>query len=142
MQHVTETIADNIEDVPEDFRTEKAKPNALPGPSTNPATNLLIADIALRGIGRIMRNSVQKSVLRTRYDRRKAAEAIENRSIVTTLAIYGVTKFATRSIPGAALVAGGLLAKTVYDRSRSRVEAKRAGDQLVNQFAEEKSEEK
>ncbi len=137
MQHLTETIADEIEDVPAAARTERAKPNALPGPSTNPATNLLIADIALRGVGRILRNSVQKSVLRTRYDNRKASDIVDNRSIVTTLAIYGVTKIATRSVPGALLVGGGLLAKTLYDRGKSRNAAKRDGEKVINRMAED-----
>lgn len=135
MQHVTETIADEIEDAPAALRTQRAKPNALPGPSTNPATNLLIADIAMRGIGRIVRHSLQKGVLRTRYDREKASEIVENRSIVSTLAIYGVTKLATRSVPGALLVSGGLLAKTLYDRSKSRVRARHEGDKTLNKVA-------
>ena len=36
------------------------------------------------------------------------------------------TRIATRSVPGAILVGGGLLAKTLYDRKRARDEEKRA----------------
>ena len=101
------------------------KPDALPGPSTNPATNLLIADIVMRGVGRAVRKSLHKSVLRTGYSRDKAKEIVEDRSVVRTLALYGATRFATRSTPGALLVGGGLLVKSLYDRGVSRREAKR-----------------
>ena len=77
------------------------KPDALPGPSTNPATNLLIADIVMRGVSRAVRKSLHKSVLRTGYSRDKAKEIVEDRSVVRTLALYGATRFATRSTPGA-----------------------------------------
>lgn len=138
MQHVTETIADTIDEAPQKLQEKRGKPNKLPGPSTNPATNLLIADIAMRGVGRIVRHSLQKGVLRTRYDRDKARDIVDNRSIVSALAIYGVTKLATRSVPGALLVGGGLLAKTLYDRSKSRVVSRRKGEKVIDRIAEDK----
>lgn len=136
-QHITETIADAVEPAAQDAASE-AKPDALPGPSTNPATNLIIADIVMRGVGRVVRNSLHKGVLRTRYSQDKARKIVENRSVVQTLAIYGVTKLATRSVPGALLVGSGLIAKTLYDRGQSRREAKRKGDKQLDHMAEEK----
>lgn len=137
-EHITDTAAEAIEpeaqDVVDNVRT---KPDALPGPSTNPATNLIIADIVMRGVGRIVRNSLHKGVLRTRYSRDKAKNIVENRSAVQTLAIYGITKIATRSVPGALLVGGGLVAKTLYDRGQSRRVAKKRGDEQLDKMAEE-----
>jgi hypothetical protein len=40
-------------------------------------------------------------------------------------------------VPGALLVGGGLLAKTLYDRSQSRRAARRAGDKALAKQAEE-----
>ena len=135
-QHITETAADAIETEVQSLKSAQ-KPDKLPGPSTNPATNLLIADIAMRGVGRIVRNSLHKGVLRTRYSQDKAKAIVENRSVINTLAVYGVTKLATRSVPGALLVGGGLLVKTLYDRGKSRMEARRAGDDTMDDFAGE-----
>jgi hypothetical protein len=42
-----------------------------------------------------------------------------------------VARVATRSVPGALLVGGGLLAKTLYDRSISRRKARRRGDKTL-----------
>ena len=136
-KHITEIAADKVESQAMQLQGSP-KPNKLPGPSTNPATNLIIADIAIRAIGRVVRRSLHKGVLRTRYSRDLASDIVENRSIATTLAIYGITKVATRSVPGALLVSTGLIAKTVYDRSLSRSAARSAGDAVMEQFAKEK----
>lgn len=133
-KHITERAASVVE---ESTKTLKSKPEKLPGPSTNPATNLIIADIVIRGAGRIVRNSLHKGVLRTRYSRDKATNIVENRSVVNTLALYGVSKLATRSLPGAVLVGSGLLVKTLFDRSQSRRAARKAGDKTMDELAEE-----
>jgi hypothetical protein len=109
----------------------------IPGPSTNPATNLIILDIAMRGASLIAGRAVQRSLLRTRYQREKAAEIVEGRTMVASLAATGAARVATRSIPGFLLVAGGLFAKAVLDRTLSRREsAKRGEKQLTEQAAQ------
>lgn len=109
----------------------------VPGPSTNPQTNALIHEIVLRSVGRVARKSVEKGLLARRYGFEVAKDAVDNRSIVSTLLSYGVTKVATRSVPGAVLVGGGLLAKTLFDRSQSRRAAKRAGDAAIRETAQD-----
>lgn len=131
-KHITDTLASGISKAGGNPRTGK-----VPGPSPNPATNALIHDIALRSAGRIARLALEKGLLGKRYGAQFAKEAVENRSLLHTVAAYGVTKIATRSVPGAALVGGGLLLKTLYDRSQSRREARRAGDKALAQQAEE-----
>ncbi|MGB3377490.1 hypothetical protein [Allopontixanthobacter sediminis] len=111
--------------------------NEIAGPSPNPSTNLIIHDIALRSMGRFVRLTLEKGLLSRRYDRTQAKAIVENRSLIHTLAAYGVTKLATRSLPGAAIVGGGLIAKTLYDRSKSRRSAQRAGDKALAEQAEE-----
>ncbi|WFL76272.1 hypothetical protein P7228_09705 [Altererythrobacter arenosus] len=119
-------------------RVVKQQTGGMPGPSTNPATNILIADIVLRGAGRIMRNSMQKGMLRAGYDRETAREMINNRTMASSLILYGASKIATRSIPGALLVGGGLIAKTLYDRGLSKREARRRGEKQIEQMTEKK----
>jgi len=105
------------------------------GPSTNPATNLIIHDIALRSAGRLSRMAVEKAVLGKQYGTKFAKEAVENRSMLQTLAAYGVTKVATRSVPGALVVGTGLALKVLFDRSQSKRKARREGDRSLRRQA-------
>ena len=113
------------------------RPGGMPGPSTNPATNILIADIALRGAGRLMRNSLQKGMLRAGYSKQTASDMINNRTMLSSLILYGASKVATRSIPGALAIGGGLLAKTLYDRGLSRRDARRRGTKQLEEMSDD-----
>ena len=110
-------------------------PNHVPGPSTNPATNLIIQDIAMRAGGRLMRHAVEKGLLRGRYGGSGAKAIVENRSLVNTLLSGLIARYATRSLPGAAIIGTGLAAKTLYDRRQSKKAAKRAGDKTMRKMA-------
>lgn len=105
------------------------------GPSPNPATNLLIHDILLRSGGRLLRLGLEKGLLRNRYGKSAAKEMVENRSMGQMLASYAVARLATRSVPGAIVVGGGLLAKTLLDRRHSRRTARRKGDKALREQA-------
>ncbi len=107
---------------------QEGRVNAMTGPSTDPATNLLIADLVIRGITRITRKTMHKGILRKSYSPQKAEQLSEARSIVSTLALYGMSRIATKSVPGALLVSGGLLAKTLYDRGKSKRLVKEPGE--------------
>ncbi len=108
-------------DQPASDPAEKEMPEVTPtGPSTNPGTNLLIADIVLRGASSLFRKNVESRVAEANYGPEQAQETLDGRTILTTLALYGASKIATRSVPGLALVAGGLVLKTLYDRGKSR----------------------
>jgi hypothetical protein len=107
----------------------------IPGPSTNPATNLIILDIAMRGASLIAGRAVQRALLRTRYQREKAAEIVEGRTMVSALAATSAARVATRSIPGFLLVAGGLFAKAVLDRTLTRRESVRRGEKQLSEQA-------
>ena len=88
----------------------------VPGVSPNPMTNLVIADLLLRGGGQLLRHAVERNVLGIRFSKDKAAKLIKGRSMTQTLIGTAIARIATRSVPGAILVGGGLLAKTLYDR--------------------------
>jgi hypothetical protein len=104
------------------------------GPSPNPMTNLIIADVALRGGGRLLRHVVERTLLGVKYPPEKAREIVKGRSMAQALVGTAVARVATRSVPGALLVGGGLLAKALYDRSK-RGKAKAAGDGAVDEPA-------
>lgn len=112
----------------------------VPGPSSNPATNLLILDIAMRGASMIFGRTIEKAVLSARYRPEKAADIVKGRTLVHSMAATSAARMATRSVPGFLLVTGGLLAKAVFDRSLSRREAVRRGEKALADRAENAGE--
>ena len=103
----------------------------VPGPSPNPATNVLIAEILVRSGGRLARRAMEKGLLKARFEREQAVAIVEGRGLSHSLVSTAVARVATRSVPGALLVSGGLLAKTLYDRSISRRKARRRGNKAL-----------
>lgn len=90
-------------------------------PSPNPATNLIIADILVRGVSTLVRKSVEKKVAKASLeDEADAQNMLDSKTLLTTLGLYGASKLATRSPAGLGVVAGGLLIKTLYDRGKAR----------------------
>lgn len=98
----------------------KVNPTDLSGPSPNVQTNLAIADIALRGSSMVARLAIERALLGKRYEPRKAKRILKGRSIAETMLHAGLARVALTSIPGAIIVGGGMIAKTLYDRNRSR----------------------
>ena len=125
--HLTDKVSDAIARVEREATNE----TTVPGPSPNPATNLLIHEIVLHSAGRLTRHTLEKALLGRKYGSQFAKDAVENRSIVHTLAADGVTKYATKSVPGALIVGMGLLGKTLFDRSQSRRKARRQGEKRI-----------
>ena len=108
----------------------------VPGPSSNPATNLLIIDVAMRGASMVFWRGMEKALLRARYNPDKASDIVKGRSMIQSAAATGAARLATRSVPGFLLVGGGLIAKAIFDRSLSRRESTRRGEeQLAEQAA-------
>jgi hypothetical protein len=94
--------------------------SGLPLPSTDPATNFLIADIVLRAAGDFARERIEKKTLAHTYSRAAAEDIVGGQSLAKTIALYGISRIATRSPAGLALVAGGLILKALYDRGKNR----------------------
>lgn len=101
-----------------------------PGPSPNPMTNIILTDLALRGGGRLLRQVVEKGLLGVKYPQDKAHKLISGRSMAGSLIATAVARVATRSVPGALLVGGGLLAKTLYDRRKGAAAREKGEAQL------------
>lgn len=108
----------------------------IPAPSPNPMSNLLLADIALRGGGQLLRHAVERTLLGVRYSPDKARDIVKGRSMAQTLIGTALARVATRSVPGAILIGGGLLAKTLYDRSRNARAAKADGEAAIAEQAD------
>jgi len=98
----------------------------VPVPSSNPATNLIIAEIVLRSLSILARDEVEKRVAKASYgDDDRAKEVLRGRTVFSTLALYGAGKLATRSPLGLGLVASSLVGKTLYDRGKARQRRRR-----------------
>ena len=104
---------------------QTANAPAIPGPSNSNATNLAIAEVLMSGVSRLMRRSMRQEMLSKTHDKETAREMAASRSLLSGLAIYGASRLATRSVPGALLVAGGLALKTLYDRGGARQKRER-----------------
>ena len=89
-------------------------------PSPDPNTNLLIADIVVRGTGLLARRKLKDRMLLEEYDPEEVARFKDGRGILRTIGLYGASRLATGSMPGLALVAGGLAMKSLYDRGKAR----------------------
>ena len=131
-KHITDRMGDALEDATDSMPSQK---EPVPGPSPNASTNLVINDILLRGVGRLTRQTVEKAILGRQYSKEFAKDVVENRSLVQTLAAYGVTKVATRSVPGALAVGAGLALKVLFDRTQSRRDARREGRKALRKNA-------
>ncbi len=113
-------------------RTGKALSDPIThGPSPNPATNLVLADVAMRSGGELLRMGVEAALLGRRYGGRKARKAAAGRTLKQTIVGAALGRIATRSVPGALLVGGGMLAKTLYDRTQDGRKARAKGEQDI-----------
>ena len=106
------------------------------GPSPNPMTNLIIADLALRGGGQLLRHAVERTMLGTKFGKGKAKDIVKGRTMAQTLIGTAMARIAMRSVPGAILVGGGLLAKTLFDRRQGRAKARHEGALEIEAQAE------
>ena len=119
---------DRRETVPVDNVVEDRSADVA-GPSPNPASNLIMADILIRAGSYVVRSAVEKGLLKGRYGKDTAREILRNRSAVQTFASFAAAKVASRSVPGAAIVGSGIAAKTLFDLSskrRARLKGERA----------------
>lgn len=135
--HVTDKASDKLSSLAAPLADTKG-PGTL-GLSPNPATNMFIADIAMRGVSQIVRNTLHKSVLQNKYGPDKAKKIVENKSLTRSLMLLAASRVATKSVPGAALVGGGLIAKALLERSQAkrkgRGKVKAKGEQTLEKMA-------
>lgn len=93
---------------------------ALPAPSANPVTNLIITDIVLRGGLRLMRRTLEHFIIGAKHSPDEAHAVMKRSTLTKSLLSSALARYATRSPQGAILVGGGLLVKVLYDRARDK----------------------
>ena len=105
---------------------QRDAPDAVPalGPSPNPDTNLLIAEIVLGAVTFVSREAAARALLGKQYTQAFAKKAMKDRSTAHRVTRFAATRLAARSLPGLALVGTGLVAKTLFDRSQHKRKAK------------------
>ncbi len=102
-------------------RKDRAKAVPVAGPSPDPVTNLVLADIVLRGAGALARHGVERALVGRGYTPEKGKAVLDQkRTLGQTLIGAALSRVATRSVPGAIVVGGGMLAKTLYDRHQQK----------------------
>ena len=105
-------------------------------PAATPITNMILADLVLRGGTALLRRAVDTSLLgraggavvekamgNSKTGGKaggKADKGSKGRSMGQTLLGTVAVRIATRSVPGAIIVGGGLLAKALYDRKKAK----------------------
>jgi hypothetical protein len=107
----------------------------VPGLSPDPMTNLVLSDVVLRTGGTVLRHAVERAMLGKAYTPAKAQKVISGRSIGQTLVGAALARVATTSVPGAIVVGGGLLAKTLYDFQKGTRRARAEGEAEIKKQA-------
>lgn len=94
--------------------------------SDGSATNWALAGIVAGGASDLLRKTIEKRAGGAAPKPGKdELRELDGKTIITTLGLYGASRLATRSVGGLVAVAGGLLAKTLYDRGKARQRRKR-----------------
>lgn len=114
----------------------KSRPPERPSPSPNLATDLLIADIALRGFARLTRLYMERQLAKAKHDPAEVDKEIDRRSITTVMVHAALARIATRSVPGALAVGGWLAGKVLLERRKQK-----KADALAEKEAQEVSPE-
>ena len=76
-------------------------------------SNRLLARIARQGGGKLLNLAVGRLLP---AEEKAEKVPLHKRSLTKGIAGAAITKIATRSVPGAIVVGGGLIAKALYDR--------------------------
>jgi hypothetical protein len=135
----TGSKAKKARDAPDKGDQTEPVRNGLDRPSPDPATNLLIADLALRGGARLMRYGIERGLLGTRYSQDKTKSILKGRSLGRTLLHATIARIATHSMPGALLIGGGLVLRTLAERRKGR-QARLEGEAQLQAMAEDGQE--
>jgi hypothetical protein len=83
----------------------------------DPMVSLILADVAVRTGETLVRRSIDLVLLKGRA---VPGRVIRGRTITETVVGTVLAEVARRSVPGAILVGGGLIAKTLSDRRKAK----------------------
>lgn len=117
----------------------KPAPEAEAAPDSpdpiGPVTRSILAGIAMRAGSTLLKRGVDRGILGAAPEVLKSAAKAagaaaaktakpKKRGLGTRLLTAAATRIATRSVPGAIVVGGALLAKTLHDRRKNRPKSK------------------
>lgn len=97
--------------------SKKVSPSAL-----SPIVTLIVADLAVRTGDRLLRRGIERGLLDGKPA--KTGRVIRGRTLKETVIGTVLAEVARRSVPGAILVGGGLLAQALRDRRLAKKAAK------------------
>lgn len=100
-------------------------------PASSPLTTLILTDIAMSAGSALLARSVAGRgiagrVLARALPTRSPGGLIRGPSLAGSLVGTAIARIATRSVPGAIVVGGGLVAKALYERRKAKRAAKAA----------------
>jgi len=106
----------------------QAHPEPTPEPaSLAPIVSLIIAEVAVSAGDTLLRRGVERGLLNGKP---VPGRVIRGRTFKETVIGTVLAEVARRSVPGAILVGGGLIAKILSDRRKTkRAEAEKSADQ-------------
>ncbi len=91
----------------------------------HPLVKLLLADVVVRGAGRLVRSQTARKFIAQRLGL-TPGEVAEKPSLPKRVAGAVALRVATRSVPGAVVVGTGLIAHGLYKRGKARRAARQA----------------
>ncbi|MEM7781204.1 MAG: hypothetical protein AAF697_12510 [Pseudomonadota bacterium] len=98
-----------------------AEPGRGEPASHSSATSWLLAGIVASSAWDLLQRRIEKRAGKADPGvGKEERHELDGRAILTTLGLYAASRLATRSVGGLLTVAGGLAAKTLYDRGRAR----------------------
>ena len=102
---------------PSDSKPTRVAKKAMP----KPETRALVTDVALRTVGRVMRQAANRKVVGSLISG-QAKRSAKRGGLTSSLVGVIAARVATRSVPGALLVGGVLAAKALRDYKREQKE--------------------
>ena len=97
-------------------------PTAVPTAGLSPIVTLIVADLAVRTGDRLVRRGIERGLLNGKPA--QTGRVIRGRTLKETVIGTVLAEVARRSVPGAILVGGGLIAQALRDRRLARKAAK------------------
>ncbi len=93
------------------------------GAGRKTVVNILLVDILLRTGLRLGRRQFEKTLLRRNFTRQQARRIISGRPLTKSILSIVASRVASRSVPGAMLIGGGILAKLLFDARKTAKKA-------------------
>lgn len=119
-----------------DVETPAKTPQAAK-PGRKAVTNVLLVDILLRTGLLLGRRQFEKTLLQRNFTRKQARRIVNGRPLTKSALSFVASRIASRSVPGAMLIGGGILAKLLIDARKSARKSDGQGEKVATDQADE-----